>query len=149
MSSNGNGNGFKDGSYNCRVETVAAMEANTGSPYLLFGLVVTEGEFEGETINYEAYATDGRKAYFKKELAALGFDTENGNWDDLPTVVMGKPCNVTLKTKEWHKKLTQKAENLKAVSAVNLPGGIMGRIAALFGGKITKAEGPGHPDVPF
>ncbi len=143
------GNGFKPGQYNCRVESVQALEANSGSPYLLFDLIVTEGEFAGKRIPYEAYATDGRKPYFAKELAAVGFDVKGGAWDDLATTVVGKECTVTLKAKEFNHQTTLRAENMKPRSAINQPGGVLGRIASLYGGKVAAAEGPKHPDVPF
>jgi hypothetical protein len=151
MSANGEGQ-FKEGeTYNVVVESVVAAEsANRGTPFFDFKLKVADGEMEGETLHYEAYATEGRKERLLAELKLLGFDPEKTPWTAVISTITGKECAVVLKQETWNGRTRLKVDRLRQRGASEAEGGVIGKIAALFGAQVAPAvEKSKDERVPF
>ncbi len=147
---------FQDGqSYNVRVLSCDDRESITkGTAFLFFRFEVTEGEMTGEKCEYEMYATEGRKEAVVRELEALGFNANDpdASWGTLKDDVVGKECAVGMQRDDFNGRVRMKVRGIRAKGASAETGGVLGKIASMFGGTVKVAPGAGGVDkegVPF
>jgi hypothetical protein len=142
--------GWEDGGvYNAVVLKVADKESrNKGTPYLEFSFEVTDGEMQGEHITYEMYATKGRKEAVLRELALFGFDAEapGADWDGLKEGLVGRECSFVIASETYNGQLRFKIDRLRPKSSAAEVGGVLGKIAALFGSVIRKGSAAASAD---
>jgi hypothetical protein len=152
-----NGNpGFKEGtSYNVRVLSCDDRESVAkGTAFLLFRFECIDGDMVGESCEYEMYATDGRKDAVTRELEVLGFNVNDpdASWGTLKEDVVGKECSLSFQSDTWNGRTKMKVRGIRAKSASGDVGGVLGKIASMFGGTVKVAPGAGGVDkdgVPF
>jgi hypothetical protein len=156
MGPNGESGWVEGESYDAKV-----VRAWTGTsrvkatPFIAVRFEATSGDMAGETIDHEMYVTEGRKEALRRELEMLGFKVANGaDWDNLLPTINSAECSISVKSETYQGNTRTRVDSIRAKGAGKVNeggGGIVGIVAAMFGGVVSKPKtGEGDVDnVPF
>lgn len=141
---------FMDGQwYDLRVEPGTRFDESNkkSTPFIHVPFVVTSpGEMAGMTIGLDIWVTDNNKERAAETLAILGFNPEKDDFGNIDQILTGHECAAQMKKDAPFKDKPGdfKIDRVKPKGVGGKPGGVMMKIANLFGNKATKA--PPEPD---